>query len=57
LFLQELRIFLEHLQAWGLPLLSLAIDPLMAPHADYFSGIIFQLHVSFPQSGAPLDTR
>eukprot|EP00951_Prasinocladus_malaysianus_P016122 scaffold125104_cov25-Prasinocladus_malaysianus.AAC.1 len=44
--LQELRRMVGHLQAWGIPLEAIAVDPLLAPHADYYSGVIFQVHVT-----------
>lgn len=43
--LQELRCLLGHLHAWGIPASAVTVDPLMAPHAEYYSGAMFQLHI------------
>jgi hypothetical protein len=29
-----------------------AVDPLLRPHADYYSGVAFQVHLVQPETGA-----
>lgn len=50
--LDELQALLPHLEAWGLPSAQLVVDPLVPPHAEYFSGPLFQFHSLQEASGA-----
>jgi histidyl-tRNA synthetase len=50
--LDELAALLAHLAAWGLPPACLLVDPLLAPHSDAFSGLLFQCHLVQRDSGA-----
>jgi translation initiation factor 2-alpha kinase 4 len=43
--LDELQQLLQYLQAWGLSQGTLVVDPLLAPHSDAFSGVLFQCHL------------
>lgn len=51
--LDELASLLPYLADWGVPGQQqlLLIDPLVAPPADYFSGLLFQLHLVQPSTG------
>lgn len=41
--LEAVRIVIGHLRAWGLPGAQVAVDPLLRPHAEYYSGVAFQV--------------
>lgn len=43
-----------HLRAWGLPGAQLAVDPLLRPHADYFTGVSYQIHLVAPDGASQL---
>ena len=46
------QALLEHLQTWGLPShVNLVIEPMMRPHAAYFSGALLQLHLPADAEG------
>lgn len=41
--IESLKIVTGHLAAWGLPkYVHVTVEPLLRPHADYFSGAAFQ---------------
>ncbi|KAK9831407.1 hypothetical protein WJX81_002476 [Elliptochloris bilobata] len=50
--LEALATLAGHLRAWGLAGAQLAIDPLLRPHAECFSGIVYQIHLVAPDTGA-----
>uniref|UniRef100_A0A061SEW0 Eukaryotic translation initiation factor 2-alpha kinase 4 n=1 Tax=Tetraselmis sp. GSL018 TaxID=582737 RepID=A0A061SEW0_9CHLO len=52
--LLDLRKLVEYLEAWGIPSSAIAVDPLMARNADYYSGALFQIHVAAPCLGSRL---
>lgn len=41
--LEAVRLVTAHLHAWGLPGAQVVLDPLLRPHADYYSGVVFQV--------------
>jgi len=41
-----MQAVLSHLSTWGLPAAGLVLDPLLPPHADYYSGILLQVRLS-----------
>ena len=41
--LEAVRLVTAHLRAWGLPGAQVVVDPLLRPHADYYSGVVFQV--------------
>ena len=46
------QALLGHLQTWGLPShVKLVIEPMMRPHAAYFSGALLQLHLPADAEG------
>ncbi|CAL8462314.1 g1847 [Coccomyxa elongata] len=49
--LEAVRLVTAHLHAWGLPGAQVVVDPLLRPHADYYSGIVFQVHLVQPETG------
>jgi translation initiation factor 2-alpha kinase 4 len=50
---EELRALLPLLGAWGVPAGRTALDPLLPPHADYFSGAVWEVHLVLdPGSGS-----
>lgn len=47
-----MQALLGHLQTWGLPShVKLVIEPMMRPHAAYFSGALLQLHLPADAEG------
>eukprot|EP00798_Chlamydomonas_sp_ICE-L_P001600 gene1601-32989_t len=38
--------------SWGLPPSSVIVDPLLTPHAEYFGGCLFQVHLLVPATGS-----
>jgi histidyl-tRNA synthetase len=60
--LEAVRTIIGHLRAWGLPGAQVALDPLLRPHCDYYSGVVFQAracrlwvmcHLGLPASKGP----
>jgi len=47
-----LQVLLAHLAVWGLADCNIMLEPLLVPHADYYSGLTLQLHISQSTSGA-----
>ncbi|PNH06312.1 putative serine/threonine-protein kinase [Tetrabaena socialis] len=43
--LDEVAALLQLLDVWGIPASQVVLDPLMAPTAEYYSGITFQVHL------------
>ncbi|KAK9811583.1 hypothetical protein WJX72_006503 [[Myrmecia] bisecta] len=50
--LEELQMLVSHLRTWGLSSGTLVVDPLLRPHTDYFSGVVFQVHLLQPDTGS-----
>ncbi|KAK9906778.1 hypothetical protein WJX75_007809 [Coccomyxa subellipsoidea] len=50
--LEAVRLVTAHLRAWGLPGAQVVVDPLLRPHADYYSGVVFQVHLVQLGTGA-----
>lgn len=46
--LEAARMVTGHLRAWGLPGAQVVVDPLLRPHADYYSGTVFQARSQSP---------
>lgn len=43
--MEAMALLLQHLGAWGVPASRVMLEPLMRPHADYYAGTIFQVHL------------
>lgn len=46
--LEATALLMGHLGAWGVPSSRVMLEPLLRPHADYFSGVLFQVHLVHP---------
>ena len=49
---KEVQVLLKHLATWGVTAWNIILDPLLLPHAEYFSGLTFQAHLVQSDSGA-----
>jgi serine/threonine protein kinase/histidyl-tRNA synthetase len=52
LWRSEIQAVLPLLTAWGIPASRLVIDPLLPPQADYYSGLLFEVHLVHESSGS-----
>ncbi|KAG2496142.1 hypothetical protein HYH03_005744 [Edaphochlamys debaryana] len=53
--LEELAVVMGLLELWGFPGSQVVLDPLMSPAAEYYSGVIFQVHLlGLPAAAGPL---
>lgn len=52
LWLSEIQAALPLLTAWGVPFARLVIDPLLPPQADYYSGLLFEVHLVHESTGS-----
>ncbi|GFR39626.1 hypothetical protein Agub_g90, partial [Astrephomene gubernaculifera] len=43
--LEEVAVVAQLLDVWGVPASQVVLDPLMSPAAEYYSGVIFQVHL------------
>ena len=50
--LEGMGLLMSHLSAWGVPSSKVMLEPLLRPHADYYSGVLFQVHLVHADSGA-----
>lgn len=50
--MDSMRLLLGHLSAWQIPPAKIVLEPLLRPHAEYFSGVLFQVHLVHADSGA-----
>jgi len=48
----DVQELVGHLAAWGVAASALVVDPLLPPHADYFTGALWQLHLLQPATGS-----
>ena len=49
--IESLKLVTSHLAAWNLPrYVHVTVEPFLRPHADYFTGVAFQVHVQSGQS-------
>ena len=46
------QVLLAHLTVWELADCKILLEPLLVPHADYYSGLTLQLHILQSSSGA-----
>ena len=47
-----MQVLLGHLSVWGVTARNILLDPLLLPHADYFSGLTFQAYLVQLDTGA-----
>jgi translation initiation factor 2-alpha kinase 4 len=52
LWLSEIQAALPLLTVWGIPSHRLVIDPLLPPQADYYSGLLFEVHLVHESTGS-----
>ncbi len=47
--IESLKIVTGHLAAWSLPkYVHVTVEPFLRPHAEYFSGAVFQARLCLP---------
>jgi len=51
-WLSEIQAVLPLVTAWGLPAHRLVIDPVLPPQADYYSGLLFEVHLVHESTGS-----
>jgi serine/threonine protein kinase/histidyl-tRNA synthetase len=52
IWLSDIQAALPLLTAWGIPATRLVIDPLLPPQADYYNGLIFEVHLVQESTGS-----